>query len=200
MNRSSGFARVIFDSQFPHVEEGYKELWRWLVMEILPVISFDWKVRVNQGVDGVGTGGTLRNIVTPSDLAFVLTVLEWGASKWSNESNSSGETNESPASGDSVKRGRKKGELGFASQDNIAKFNLHAYALVQVLYIAGREVHIQSWEDAAMMWVNGMRDNDEDDEDDMIEEVIQDKGVVPFVFVRRQQNPQARGRTLVARV
>lgn len=203
-NEGSNVGGVIFVLPFEHSLNGYKEVWKWMVMEILPLISFDWKVRVNNGPDARESGGRLLHVVTASDLAFAYTALEWGARKWARKKNSlssGGSASENSLDEtSSSRRGRKSGEEGFASRDNVQRFNKHGNALDRLLYSEGGGGNVASWVDAAMRWVN--RDvGGEDDAEDLLLEVVNERRVIPFVSRRRMEGaPSAAGGTFTVGV
>ena len=174
-------------------------------MDVLPLISYDWRVRVHQGARGKLSGGTLLRIVSTSDFAFAFTVLHWGAKKkWALNSSidllreddgSESDGYEAKLSGGekmAARRGRKKGEEGFATQENVRIFNMHGNLIEDYLFGTGKKEYISAWEEAAMMWVN--RETVDEGEEPSLREVKTDNRVVPFVPRQRSEY------TLIARV
>jgi hypothetical protein len=205
-DEKSNIGSVFFNIPFDHATIRYKDAWKWVVMEILPLISFRWKMRVASGPQGKLSGETLLDVVTTSDLAFAYTVIEWGGRKWASklDKQNSGafrdgkdsEETDSPLSYEkktseqsATKRGRKKGEEGFASKENIRKFNMHGEALERLLFENENEDNVSSWERAAMMWVNKeLGAVDEEDDDIILEVKVNEDKVVPFVPRQRKRN------------
>jgi hypothetical protein len=201
-DKQSEVGKVIFCCPFDRAPTVYKAVWKWLVMEILPTINFRWKGRVNAGAHGKANGEPFFSIVTASDLAFAYTLLTWGAEHWSKRDEvpgyvdvvagaevevdsmgSASATSSSSGEAESKKRGRKKGEKGFASQENIRAYNANGEALEKVIFESSNRVNVKRWLERAMMWVNGEVPADEegDDECGFYKKRKSDNAVVPFM-------------------
>ncbi len=193
LDEQTNIGGVVFRLPFVNASPEQKDIWKWIVMEVLPSISLAWKIRVNQGAAlGNYKGGELLDIVTSSDLAFCYMTLDWGAKKWAKSIGNNGQersSEESVVAEESVasrRRGRKKGQEGPASVDNINKFNNYAWVLDEWLYRTGNPSFIGSWQAAAMAWVTRETlDEETSDEDSVIYEESKPKKVVPFVASRR---------------
>jgi hypothetical protein len=204
-DKQSKVGSVIFCCPFDRAPTVYKAVWKWLVMEILPTINFRWKGRVNAGAHGKANGEPFFSIVTASDLAFAYTLLAWGAEHWSkreqvpgyvdvvagaedhevgvNSIGSASATSRSSGEAESKKRGRKKGEKGFASQENIRAYNANGEAVEKSLFEPSNRVNVKRWVERAMMWVNGEVAEDEEggDECGVYKKRKSDNVVVPFM-------------------
>ena len=195
IDENSNFPAIFFRIPFEQATKEQQLVWKWIVMELLPIVSFDWKVRVTAGRGGKVNSETMLDIVTTSDLAFTYALLEWAArKKWKGKINGSGSStaSSSESDGDSVpasienkviKRGRKKGEEGFASKANIRRFNRHGEALVNLRNeTGGGATNRESWNSAAMKYVNKESEDDLLDMEGMaLVEHENDDRVVPFV-------------------
>ena len=201
LNAGSNIGGVVFQHPYRTALGAYKEIWKWMVMEILPLISYDWKVRVIKGPRAKDSGGSILKIVTISDFAFAFTVLQWGAKKkWAksdtdptglyDDSNMSSLSDSETTDASDEKRkaggkpGRKKGEVGFATEDNIAIFNKQAEKLDDILYVTGNAENISAWEKAAMKLVNKERNEGEPESHAVEEKKIE--RIVPFVMPARR--------------
>lgn len=72
---------MVFVKNYDRAPGGYREVWRWIATVILPIISPRWSSRVD-----AGPAGKLQNNfwswITTGDVAFVFTMIQWGARKW----------------------------------------------------------------------------------------------------------------------
>lgn len=72
---------IVLREPYENASEDYKELWRWIVMVILPIVSYKWKARVEAGSRVKKTDNEFWRCVTTGDVAFVFTLLRFGQKK-----------------------------------------------------------------------------------------------------------------------
>jgi hypothetical protein len=208
LDKNSNFKNMIFAVPFEQAPVQYKEIWRWIVMEILPLISYSWKLRVNSGPSGKADRQPFFKLVTSSDLAFAYTLLAWGADKWPTanmvpesvsyssggsegqrqfggrfEGNPSGLSLGVGGAQEQKKRGRKKGEKGFASAGNVQIFNENGKTIERLVCNENNRENVKSWLEKAMMWVNqDVIEVDDDDDDCNVYKIKnENETIVPFV-------------------
>ena len=76
-NHGDGIASVIFAKPYDRVLDEYKAIWKWIVLQVLPIVNFEWKMRVNAGAQGKAGSKNFEDIITSSDMAFVYLMIEW---------------------------------------------------------------------------------------------------------------------------
>jgi hypothetical protein len=73
---------VLFRVQFEKAGVGYQDVWRWIVMVVLPIVSLKWRNRVDAGPLAKLVQSDFWDCVTTGDMAFVFTLIKWGGGKW----------------------------------------------------------------------------------------------------------------------
>ena len=82
VHHAENVPNVVLITPFEKAGTGYQELWRWIVMSVLPIVSSKWKSRVEAGPHGKLMSGGFWECVTTGDVAFVYVLLRWGMRKW----------------------------------------------------------------------------------------------------------------------
>jgi hypothetical protein len=82
VSHASNVPSVILVTPYDRAGAGYRDAWRWIVMHALPIVSYDWKNRVDIGAHGRSLNGGFWKYVTTGDLAFVYTLMQWGMENW----------------------------------------------------------------------------------------------------------------------
>lgn len=78
MTRADNISLMILVKPYSLCSEGYHEVWRWIIMVILPIISSKWKARVDAGAAGkMLKDNDFWDCVTTSDISFVYVLLQW---------------------------------------------------------------------------------------------------------------------------
>jgi hypothetical protein len=212
-------ASIIFFIPFDKASDDVKEIWEWIVLQVFPIINFQWKLRVNAGAQGKASGKSLLDIITASDIALSYTMIEWYGRRGiedevkhvpdlmhtvgykEDDDSVDGDRNEEMESNVETyirsdrfigkensdkpgRRGRKKGEEGFASTDNVRRFNEHGMRVEALFYHGPNIDYIRTWVEAAMSWVNREVVALDDDESNCgyTENTTVANKVVPFVL------------------
>lgn len=74
---------VIFVQHYERAGPGYRDVWRWMVMAILPLVSPLWKARVEAGPFGkMCKNKDFWDCITTGDVAFVYAMFQWAMRKY----------------------------------------------------------------------------------------------------------------------
>lgn len=79
---ATNIPHVVLAVEYETAGQGYKDVWRWIVMRVLPLVSSAWKARVEAGDRGKTVTNNMWECVTTSDVAFVFALLQWGAKNY----------------------------------------------------------------------------------------------------------------------
>lgn len=133
----------------PHLvatEEEHK-FWEWILTSLMPFVSKDWSDRLKgkRIVKLNETGGQemekLGDYLTCSDFAYVpMVVRVYGGKKIEEDDNNR-------------KRGRKQGQSGMMSKENIAQYVESMLQMRSVLDRNDNRENVESWGDAAFKYI-----------------------------------------------
>jgi hypothetical protein len=126
-----------------------QEFWKWIMVSLMPEVSKDWSERLKGKritTENVITGDVededIHHYLTTSDFAYVPMVIKiYG--QWEQEQDEMNVTEVCR------KRGRKKGQSGMMSKENIAQYVESMIKMKSVFESTENRSNVKSWGDAA---------------------------------------------------
>ena len=165
-----------------------KSFWLWLMKDVMPYVSSEWKARKARKGIQAAAGGDLNpfqekitDYLSVSDFAYVPVVIEVYGKKET-------ESEEVEQPGGKRSRGRMRGQSGLACKDNISKYIQSFSCMKKILEGQDNLANVLEWSDAALEAIDSSKRQQEADTNESVLGRILEAGEQAKRDIKRLKN------------